>query len=123
MATREHLARYVPEGHRLVVQHRHDVRGPLAAACFKQEWIAEAPAVFIFVAEVARTAARYGDRARRYVDIEVGCASENLMLQAAARGLGSVPVGAFDDDDVHDLLELPKSWEPLLVVPVGVPAE
>jgi SagB-type dehydrogenase family enzyme len=123
IATGEHLARYLPDGHRIVVLHRRDVRGALAGACLDQEWVGEAPAVFIFVAEIARTAGRYGGRAERYVDIEVGCASENLMLQAAALGLGSVPVGAFEDDEVHDVLDLPKSWVPLLVVPVGVPAE
>jgi len=123
VATEAYLARYLPEGHRLAVLHHRDIRAPLAGACLDQDWIARAPAVFIFVAEIARTAGRYGDRAERYVDIEAGCASENLMLQAAALGLGSVPVGAFEDDDVHDVLELPKSWTPLLVVPVGVPAE
>lgn len=123
VATGEYLARYLPEGHRLIVQHRRDIRGPLATACLEQESVATAPAVFIFVAELARTSARYGDRARRYVDIEVGCASENLMLQAAALGLGSVPIGACYDEDVHDVLELPDGWESLLVVPVGAPAE
>ncbi len=123
IATQQHLARYLPEGHRIVVLHHRDIRGPLAEACLDQECVKEAPVVFIFVADIARTAGRYGDRAGRYVDIEVGCASENLMLQAAALGLGSVPVGAFHDDEVHEVLELPKSWMPLLVVPVGVPAE
>ena len=74
---------------------REDVRKALAAAALGQDWFAKAPLVFVFTAVVARTAQRYDERANLYVPIEVGCASENLMLEAAALGLGSVAVGAF----------------------------
>ncbi len=123
LATSEYLARYVPERHSLVVMLRRDIREELSGAALGQSCIAQAPLVFIFAAEVSRTAGRYGDRAGRYVHIEVGCASENLMLEAAALGLGSVAIGAYHDDRVSKVLELPSEWEPYLIVPVGVPAE
>lgn len=123
LATSEYLARYEPEKHCLVVMMRKDIREELSGAALSQRCIAQAPLVFIFAAEVSRTAARYGDRADRYVHIEVGCASENLMLEAAALGLGSVAIGAYYDDKVSKVLELPADWEPYLIVPVGVPAE
>lgn len=122
MATPEYVAHYMPAGHRLVVTKRSDVRGALAGAAGDQAWIAEAPAVFVFAADRARTAIVYGERAELYVHIEIGCASENLMLQAVALGLGSVAVGAFDEDEVAGILGLPDGWTPYLIVPVGAPA-
>jgi len=123
LATGEYLARYIPGKHCLVVAMREDVRAELAAAALAQEWVAQAPLVFVFTAAIARTALRYDERANLYVPIEVGCASENLMLEAAALGLGSVAVGAFREKDVGKALKLPKGLDPYLIVPVGVPAK
>jgi SagB-type dehydrogenase family enzyme len=120
--TAEYVTRYLPGRHCLEVMKRVDVRSQLAGAALYQSWVEQAPAVFVFVADPPRTAVRYGERAALYIHIEVGCASENLMLQAAAMGLGSVPVGAFEEDEVAEVLDLPKGWIPYLIVPVGVPA-
>jgi nitroreductase len=43
------------------------------------------------------------------------------LLQAVALKLGAVVVGAFDDQDVQNVLDLPAEHEPLLVIPVGFP--
>jgi SagB-type dehydrogenase family enzyme len=123
LATGEYVARYVPEKHCLVVTMREDVRKALVAAALDQDWFAKAPLVFVFAAVVKRTADRYDERANLYVPIEVGCASENLMLEAAALGLGSVAVGAFSEKEVRRTLDLPKGWDPYLIVPVGVPSK
>jgi SagB-type dehydrogenase family enzyme len=123
LATSEGLARYCPEKHCLAVALREDVRAALAKAALGQEWVAEAPLVFIFTAEIKKTAQRYDERANLYVPIEVGCAAENLMLEAAALGLGSVAVGAFREKDVGKALKLAKGSDPYLIVPVGVPAK
>lgn len=122
LATPEYVARYIPADHSLEIVMRKDVRETLTEAALDQSWFANAPMVFIFIGELERTSVIYGDRAQLYVHIEVGCASENLMLQAAALGWGSVPVGAYHDDDVAEILELPDGWHPYLIVPVGRPA-
>lgn len=121
MATEESLTRYVPQEHCLVVVMNRDVRRSLARASFSQMWFAEAPLVFTITAVLSRTEMVYGERAERYVQIEVGCAAENLMLQAVAMGLGSVAVGAFSDEEVSGVLSLPEGCEPSLVIPVGYP--
>lgn len=43
---------------------------------------------------------------------------QNLPLQAVALGLGAVPIGAFDDDAVHELLRLPRNQRPVYLLPV-----
>ena len=96
-----------------------DLRRPLAAAALQQDWLAQAPVAVVFSAVVARTARKYGERAGRYVHMEVGHAGQNLFLQAGALDLGTVVVGAFRDDSVAGLLQLPDDVQPLLLMPVG----
>lgn len=115
------LYRYVPSGHRLERLDVRDLRLALVRAAREQAWMAEAPALFAISGAAARTAARYGERAERYVPIEVGHAAENLLLQAVALGLGSTPVGAFDDRAVENLLALGAGETPYLLLPVGKP--
>ena len=114
---------YDPEGHRLIRYLDEDVRSPLSQASWKQRLIAEAPVVFVIGAVFERTTSRYGDRGRdRYVPMDIGHAAQNLSLQAVALGLASVPVGAFDDGAVAEVLPLPAGQEILYMLPVGHPA-
>ena len=113
--------RYSPEQHALILIKKSDQRRALSAAALHQESIAEAPACFVITGVYRRTAKKYGERARRYVQLEAGHASENILLQAAALKLGTVVVGAFYDDEVQRVLDLPEDHEPLLVIPVGFP--
>jgi len=91
----------------------------LAIAARGQRWIADAPALVVIAAQPARTAARYGARAEAYVAMEAGAAAQNLLLQAAALGLGGTLVGAFDDAAVRRSLALAETEQPLAIVPVG----
>ncbi len=114
--------RYRPQGHRLVLYRRGDVRAPLAEAAWNQNYIAQAPVTFAISAVFSRTTRRYGERGRiRYVPMDVGHAAQNLLLEAVALGLGSVPIGAFDDAAVARVLNLPPEEEPLYLLPVGHP--
>lgn len=45
--------------------------------------------------------------------------NEVIQFQAVALGLGSVPVGAFDDEAVKKVCSMPKGCEPLYIIPVG----
>lgn len=111
--------RYRPEGHYLEATAGGDRRAALARAALDQSWVADAAAIFVFTAVYQRTARKYGERAVRYVHMEVGHAAQNLFLQAEAFGLGSVVVGAFDDARVAKVLDLPEDRMPLSLMPVG----
>lgn len=110
---------YEPERHALEVVSEVDIRQGLAEASLGQRFIAEAPVSMILVAVKARITSRYGKRGERYVDIEVGHAAQNVHLEAVALGLASVPVGAFDDAAIADLLKLPKGDEAVYIIPLG----
>ncbi len=105
--------------HELVERGRDDLRAPLAVAALGQDWVETAAAVIVIAGVIDRTAARYGQRAVRYVHMEVGAVAENLYLQAAALGLGTVFVGAFSDTRVKSVLKLPEDEDPFAIMPVG----
>lgn len=117
------IYKYRPDGHALVRVAEEDRRRALADAALGQQFIAQAPAVFVLAGVYERTAKRYGERAPRYVHIEVGHAGQNLSLQAVALGLGSVPVGAFRDPEVRRIVGMPEEEAPLYIIPVGRPRQ
>ena len=110
---------YQPHGHTLIKTIDGDVREMLAAATLSQASVEQAAAVIVFTAVTARPARKYGQRAERYVHIEVGHAAENLFLQAESLGLATVVVGAFHDHEVSRVLHLPAEQAPMLLMPVG----
>ncbi len=118
---REGTHRYVPQAHALEPAARGDLRALVAAAALAQDWIAAAPLVVVVTAVYARLRRRYGERAERYAWLEAGHVAQNVQLQAVALGLASVPVGAFDDDRVADVLGLADGERPLYLIAVGHP--
>jgi SagB-type dehydrogenase family enzyme len=120
--TPDGLYQYLPEGHRMVLRSRGDLRSALAIAALEQDCVARAAAVFVVTGVVSRTAAKYGGRAERYVLMEAGHVGQSIALQAVALRLGAVTVGAFDDGKVQRALALPTDHAPMYLIPVGHPA-
>jgi SagB-type dehydrogenase family enzyme len=113
--------RYDPQRHRLLPLSRRDVRRQLAAAALEQDFVAKAPAILVLAAVYERTARKYAGRAPRYTHMEMGHAAQNVYLQSVALGLGTCMVGAFRDEQLKQVLELPEEVEPLGVMPIGKP--
>lgn len=119
--TADGVYRYLPDEHALRLVQSGDIRTDLAAAAIGQSFVGEAPLTVVVAAVPARTEARYGARSGRYVALEAGHAAQNLLLQAVALDLVSVPIGSFDDAAVADLVGLGEDEMPLYLLPVGHP--
>jgi len=119
LATKDGLFKYVPQENKLLQKNNKDIRKDLS----RQGFFKQVPIIIIFCAIYERVNSRYGERGVRYTDMEVGHAAQNVHLQAVALGLGSVPVGAFNDDNARNLLQLPENEVPLYFVPVGYERE
>ena len=111
--------RYIPDSHALEPVIGRDVRDDLYLAALQQAPVRDAPAVIVIAADYDRTTCKYGERGIRYVHMEAGHASENIYLQAYALRLGTVTIGAFDDNGVRSVLGLPQNQTPLYLMPVG----
>jgi len=118
-SAKEGVYHYDPAGHTLSRIKEGDLREPLARASLGQMWMASAPLNLVITAEYDRICARYGERGVRYALIEAGHMGQNIFLQAEALGLGAGIVGAFQDRQVIQVMHIPTSHEPLLIMPVG----
>lgn len=115
------LYHYQTGKHLLEKKISGDLREPLLESALMQQWLSQAAAIIIVCADYSRTTARYGERGNRYVHMEAGHVGQNLALQAVALGLGTTMVGAFYDDQLKEVLNLPENLEPLYIIPVGHP--
>ena len=111
--------KYLPHEHALSRTSDFNRRSELAAAALNQEPVRDAPVVLLICAVYGRTTGKYGYRGRRYVHMEVGFASQNIYLQAESLGLGTVFIGAFYEDQVKEILDMPEDETPLGLMPVG----
>lgn len=121
LVTAEGVDHYRPVGHQLTRHLTGDVRPVLRRAALDEEAIGQAAASVLIAAVVEQTARRYGRRAERYCFLEAGHIAQNILLQATALNLASVPIGAFDDKKVAAALKLPGEHRVLYIVAVGHP--
>jgi len=111
------LYHYDPGKHIITQKKEGDLRKKITQASLYQDEISKAPATLIIAAVYERTQKKYGKRAVRYVHMEVGSVGENIYLQAESLNLGTVFIGAFDDDEVKKAMGIEE--EPLGIMPVG----
>ena len=117
--TKDGLYHYLPQTHALEVLREGDLRSDLCSASHGQGSVGEAALDIVICAVYERVTSKYGERGKRYTDFEAGHIAQNIHLQAVALGLASVPVGAFSDERVKGLFNLPKDEAPLYIIPVG----
>ncbi|HVM95862.1 MAG TPA: SagB/ThcOx family dehydrogenase [Candidatus Acidoferrales bacterium] len=113
VATADGLFQYLPEGHKLRKLNSTDLRSKLSP----QPSVSAAPAVFIITGDYTR--ANDMPQAQRWVDLEAGHATQNLLLQATALNLAGVSAGGIDPAEIMKIASLPKSSEPIYLVPIG----
>jgi SagB-type dehydrogenase family enzyme len=113
--------RYDAASHALVLIGEGDIREQLRDATFgQQQMVADAPLTVFYSGVFERSTVRYGERGIMYTHIEVGHSAQNVYLQVEALGLGTCAIGAFHEDAVRALLNLPAEETPLYLLPVGV---
>jgi SagB-type dehydrogenase family enzyme len=111
------LYQYEPGKHSIVQTRDGDLRGKLTEASLDQDEILKAPVSIVITAISARTMQKYEQRGIRYVHMETGAAGENIYLQAESLGLGTVFIGAFEDEDVKKVIGIEE--EPMGIMPIG----
>lgn len=96
----------------------------LARAALDQEFIAAAPLVLVFCQNPARSSRKYkkrGESLYSLQDATIACTF--AMLAVADLGLGTVWVGAFNEQAASQALQIPEELRPVAMLPIGYPAE
>jgi SagB-type dehydrogenase family enzyme len=114
---------YIAKSHSLKLLKAGDARKSLCDSAYGQAYITQAPVDIVIAGDVAKCAKRYGDRAPRYVAMEAGHIGQNISLEAVTLGLGTVMIGAFDDEKANEVLGLPDNLSTFYIIPVGYPKE
>jgi nitroreductase len=86
---------------------------------YGRDWFVGAPVIICACAEPGKAWVRRDGK--NYADVDVTIAFEHLVLAAAAEGLGTCWIGAFDPVKLKMILGLPDGIEPLAMTPLGYP--
>jgi nitroreductase len=106
-----------------IILRDNSVKELLCMAALNQYFMMGASAIIVVCASVGRSAARYGKRGELYAVQDSAAATMNMMLKAQDLGLGTCWVGAFNEQAVIQLLELPSGVRPVALIPIGYPDE
>ena len=88
---------------------------------YPQEWLTRAPLVICACGLPARGWTRMDGKP--YVDVDVTIAVDHLILAATDLGLGTCWIAAFDPAAAREVLQLPEGVEPVILTPLGYPAD
>ncbi|MBI5640367.1 MAG: nitroreductase family protein [Nitrospirae bacterium] len=99
----------------------NDLKKRLAEAALSQGFIKDAPAVFVCCAD-AGIGRHYGQRGIELYSIQdVSVSVMCMMLAACEQGLGTCWVGAFREEEVSRVMNIPENLRPVAIIPVGYP--
>lgn len=110
------------QAYEIVVVREKKHRQELAEACNGQKFVAKAPIVLVFLTNDERSVVTYGERGKEmYAMQDATIAASYAQLAAVELGLGSVWVGAFDDEKVAKVVGAGKGFRAAAVIPLGYP--
>ena len=107
---------------RVVVVKDAATRKKLAEAAWGQGFVAKAPVILAVCAVPAESKERYGERGETlYALQDTAALTTSLLLGAHFKGYGACWVGAFDEETVTMVLNMPAEMRPVALVPIGIP--
>jgi len=105
---------------RFVVVTDKKKREALAHAALNQAFVGEAPVVIACCAETDGHLMACGEPC---YPIDVAIAIDHMTLVAAELGLGTCWIGAFRQDEVKKILNIPDNIKVVELLPIGYPAD
>jgi len=118
-------ARVAPSGSnrqpwKFIIVKDEELKNRMAAACGDQSFIAEAPIVIVACGyNIHYNRGGYMGDMSMLVDVSI--AFTHLILAARAEGLGTCWIGAFDNEEVKTVLNIPKDVSVVAITPLGYP--
>ena len=114
------LYRYISLKHKLLFLKNIEKTEDIIGLAYNQNHVGNGAVIFCWVAIPYRMEWRYTTMASKFIAIDIGHVCQNLYLACEAAGLGTVAIGAYDQNKVDVLLELDGINEfVILIAPVG----
>ena len=103
----------------VVIVTDENTRSGLAEAAYDQEHIERASTVFVVCANYVRSMSRYGELGILYAVQDATIACTYMMLAAQAKKIQTCWTGAFDEESVKEILDLPPHVRPIALLAAG----
>ncbi len=104
---------------RFVVVRDFKKKREIANACLEQEWIDEANALVVVCSESENVKKHYPKKGEIYSLQNAAAAIENMIITATAYGISSCWVGAFSENELRDILQIPEEVNISAVLTLG----
>jgi len=88
---------------------------------YDRDWFVSAPVILVVCRDNRNVWIR--NDGRDYGDVDAAIIMDHIILAATELDLGTCWIGAFNRKIAHEVLELSDDYEPLLMTPLGYPAE
>lgn len=105
---------------KFIVVKDKDLRKKLVPACKNQKFVGEASVVIVGCATNPNYKMGYGEYSYA---IDLAITLDHISLQATSLGLGTCWIGAFYQDQVKKLLDVPEGVRVVALMPVGYSKE
>ena len=120
-------ARIAPSGSnrqpwKFIIVKDEELKRRLVSACGNQSFIAEAPLVIVACGYNIHYN-RGGYMGDMSMLIDVSIAFTHLILAARAEGLGTCWIGAFNNEEVKKVLDIPDDVNVVAITPLGYPKD
>ena len=96
---------------RMIVVRDPTLRSRTAEACNGQSWMAQAPVILCMVVLPGEG------------KVNGAIVLDHAILAATSLGYGTCWIGAYDPDEVREVLGIPEDHDIVCLTPVGVPAQ
>lgn len=107
------------QSYQIIVISNKEIQKKLVKAAHDQDYLAQASVVFVFCADPQNVSKEYGIRGEQLFCIQdASIACVYAQIAAHALGLSSVWIGAFNEDQVNEILGV-GALRPVAMLPVG----
>ena len=105
----------------IVIRNKESIE-KISKMCDEQHWLLKAPVLIIVSSDTNKIGKLYGVRGEALYAVQ-NCASaiQNLLLKAHELSLGSVWIGAFDEINLKEFLNINPEVRPQAILALGYP--
>lgn len=103
----------------VIICRQEDLLEAIADAAFSQDFIGDAGTAFVICANYVRSMSRYGERGILYAVQDATIAGTYMMLAAHALRRATCWIGAFDEEELKELLGIPAHARPVAILLIG----
>ncbi|NLX13503.1 MAG: nitroreductase [Phycisphaerales bacterium] len=98
------------------------LRRKIGELCNGQLFVSDAPVIVVACGYPEHAYKRMGGYGNS-VDMDLAIAVDHLTLAATAEGLGTCWIGAFDEQNIKKLMNIPEKVKVVTLIPIGYPAD